>query len=80
MLSSFACCEQGWPRDKPFTFDIAAASALCESPDYDMAALVVGFNAAQRWSLKLQVCVWLMQCTLWVHAYMCERVIDTCDM
>ena len=46
---------QGWPRDKPFTFDIAAASALCEGPDYDAASLVVGFTAAQHWALKLQV-------------------------
>eukprot|EP00983_Pelagomonas_calceolata_P102014 1158757-Pelagomonas_calceolata.AAC.5 len=44
----------GWPRDKPFTFDIAAASALCEGPDYDASALVVGFTAAQQWTLKLQ--------------------------
>mmetsp|Transcript_8166 Transcript_8166/g.20174 ORF Transcript_8166/g.20174 Transcript_8166/m.20174 type:complete len:1334 (+) Transcript_8166:44-4045(+) len=46
--------RQGWPRDKPFTFDIAAASALCEGPDYDASALVVGFTAAQQWTLKLQ--------------------------
>ncbi|KAF5830549.1 hypothetical protein DUNSADRAFT_14356 [Dunaliella salina] len=45
----------GWPRDKPFTFDIAAASALCEGPDYDASALVVGFTAAQHLTLKLQV-------------------------
>lgn len=49
-----APAPQGWPRDTPFTFDVAAASAFIEAPDYDAVALVVGFSAAQHWMLRLQ--------------------------
>lgn len=40
-------CVQGWPRDKPFVFDVVSASALCERPDYEATSVVVGLAAAQ---------------------------------
>ncbi len=46
---------QGWPRDRPFVFDVVAASALCERADYDSQALFVGLTVAQDWTLRLQV-------------------------
>ncbi len=46
---------QGWPRDKPFVFDVVSASALCERPDYEASCVVVGLVAAQAWAAGLQV-------------------------
>jgi hypothetical protein len=45
---------QGWPRDRPYVFDVVSASALCEKGDYESSALLVGLAAAQAWATRLQ--------------------------
>mmetsp|Transcript_10879 Transcript_10879/g.23440 ORF Transcript_10879/g.23440 Transcript_10879/m.23440 type:complete len:1080 (+) Transcript_10879:161-3400(+) len=40
--------RQSWPKDKPFVFDVVAASALCEKPEYELTAVVVGLSCAQQ--------------------------------
>ncbi len=50
---------QGWSRERAFVFDVVAASALCEKPDYDALGLVVALTAAQAWAKRLQVRLFL---------------------
>ena len=38
---------QSWPRDKPFIFDVVAASALCERPELELCSLVAGLACLQ---------------------------------
>jgi hypothetical protein len=38
---------QSWPRDKPFVFDVVAASALCERPELEHCSLVAGLSCLQ---------------------------------
>lgn len=46
--------RQGWPADKPFVFDVVAASALCEKPDYEVLGIAVALSALQHWASMLQ--------------------------
>jgi hypothetical protein len=52
-----ATALQGWPKDVPFQFDVVAASALCERPDYEASGIAVGLCVAQHFAMTLQVSV-----------------------
>ncbi|GAX78147.1 hypothetical protein CEUSTIGMA_g5589.t1 [Chlamydomonas eustigma] len=52
--SLFRSERQSWPRDKPFIFDIVAASALCERPELELCSLICGLACIQHLATKLQ--------------------------
>ncbi len=54
MGTLFRSERQSWPRDKPFIFDIVAASALCERPELELCSLVVGLSCVQHLVSRLQ--------------------------
>ncbi|MEW5299612.1 MAG: hypothetical protein WDW36_002608 [Sanguina aurantia] len=48
--------RQAWGRERPFLFDVACASALCESPEYESSSLHVSLVVLQLLTARLVNC------------------------